>query len=94
MAIGAAHLFAKEDVLNQSNSQVNFVKKVKNPNVSNKDWKYIPAPKKDEIIGIKGLTEAKRKTPIQGGGKLRNRWKDNEGNIYDMGVSTWNVGEI
>lgn len=60
-----------------------FAKKSKNPNVTNSDWKYIPAPRKDEITGIKGLTEVKRKTPIQGGGKLRNRWKDSEGNIYE-----------
>ncbi|SUT96552.1 Colicin-E3 [Actinobacillus lignieresii] len=69
--------------LNVSPKIAGFAKKVKNPNVSNRDWKYIPAPKKDEITGIKGLTEAKRKTSIQGGGKLRNRWKDSEGNIYE-----------
>lgn len=29
------------------------------------------------------LTRAKPKTPVQGGGGLRNRWKDKEGNIYE-----------
>ncbi|WP_210726426.1 colicin E3/pyocin S6 family cytotoxin [Histophilus somni] len=79
LALGAAHLLAKEEALNQSSSQANFAKKAKNPN----DWKYIPAPRKDEITGITGLTEVKRKTSIQGGGKLRNRWKDREGYIYE-----------
>ncbi|MGV3058115.1 colicin E3/pyocin S6 family cytotoxin [[Pasteurella] aerogenes] len=83
LALGAVHLLAKEDAVNQSGSQTNFAKKVKNPNVTNSDWKYIPAPRKNEITGIKDLTEVKRKTPIQGGGKLRNRWKDSEGNIYE-----------
>ncbi|WP_249961216.1 colicin E3/pyocin S6 family cytotoxin [Histophilus somni] len=79
LALGVAHLLAKEEALNQSSSQANFAKKAKNPN----DWKYIPAPRKDEITGITGLTEVKRKTSIQGGGKLRNRWKDREGYIYE-----------
>ena len=42
---------------------------------------YIPAPK--EIEGISGLTPAKPKTSVQGGGGLRKRWKDKKGNIYE-----------
>ncbi|NOI81671.1 filamentous hemagglutinin N-terminal domain-containing protein [Vibrio tubiashii] len=42
---------------------------------------YIPAPK--NINGISGLTIAKSKTSVQGGGKLRRRWKDSKGNIYE-----------
>ncbi|PAU64874.1 colicin E3 [Pseudomonas sp. PIC25] len=30
-----------------------------------------------------GLTKAKPKTSVQGGGKLRNRWKDQAGNIFE-----------
>ncbi|WP_418254616.1 hemagglutinin repeat-containing protein [Gallibacterium anatis] len=60
-----------------------FAKKVKNPNIQNKDWKYIPAPKQEEITGFKDLAKIKYKTPVQGGGRLRERWKDKEGNIYE-----------
>lgn len=42
---------------------------------------YIPPPNK--IGGISGLNPAKRKTPLQGGGGLRKRWKDRKGNIYE-----------
>ncbi len=40
-----------------------------------------PAPK--TIAGIPGLTRARPKTPVQGVGGLRKRWKDSEGNIYE-----------
>ena len=43
--------------------------------------KYKPAPK--TIPGIPGLKLSKRKTPVQGGGGLRKRWKDDKGNIYE-----------
>ncbi|MFD9961823.1 colicin E3/pyocin S6 family cytotoxin, partial [Amycolatopsis sp. NPDC059020] len=33
--------------------------------------------------GATGATAAKRKTPVQGGGGLRKRWKDDKGNIYE-----------
>jgi len=42
---------------------------------------YFPAPKK--IEGIPDLTPAKPKTPVQGGGGLRRRWKDKKGNIFE-----------
>ncbi|OBX03111.1 colicin E3 [Gallibacterium genomosp. 3] len=51
--------------------------------MQNKDWKYIPAPKQEEITGFKDLAKIKYKTPVQGGGRLRERWKDKEGNIYE-----------
>ncbi|MBU1218214.1 hypothetical protein KKF97_00250, partial [Myxococcota bacterium] len=38
-------------------------------------------PKKMEAFP--DLTIVKRKTPVQGGGGLRKRWKDKEGNIYE-----------
>jgi hypothetical protein len=41
----------------------------------------IPAPK--EIKGFPGLRPAKPKTPVQGGGGLRKRWTDRDGNIYE-----------
>ena len=44
---------------------------------------YIREPETSELKGFPGLTEAKRKTPIQGGGGLRKRWKDKKGNIYE-----------
>jgi RHS repeat-associated protein len=41
----------------------------------------IPAPK--EIEAFPGLERVKPKTPIQGGGGLRKRWKDEKGRIYE-----------
>ncbi|EIF00529.1 colicin E3/pyocin S6 family cytotoxin [Saccharomonospora glauca] len=42
---------------------------------------FHPAPK--EIPGIPDLKRAKRKTSVQGGGSLRDRWKDKKGKIYE-----------
>ncbi len=33
--------------------------------------------------GFPGLVRARPKTPLQGGGGLRKRWEDGEGNIYE-----------
>ena len=44
---------------------------------------YIPPPKTKDLKGFPGLTKDKRKTPNQGGGGLRKRWKDEKGNIYE-----------
>ena len=44
---------------------------------------YIPAPKTKDLKGFPGLTKDRRKTPNQGGGGLRKRWKDEKGNIYE-----------
>lgn len=45
---------------------------------------YHPAPDTSEIIGISGLSEAKPKTPKQGGGGKRERWIDAKGRrIYE-----------
>ena len=41
----------------------------------------VPAPR--VIRGIPGLQPARPKTPVQGGGGLRRRWKDLDGNIYE-----------
>ncbi|GGP62244.1 hypothetical protein GCM10009347_30490 [Shewanella algicola] len=48
---------------------------------SNHVSNVIRAPK--EIPGISGLNRVKSKTPIQGGGGLRERWKDKKGKIYE-----------
>jgi hypothetical protein len=42
---------------------------------------YIPAPK--FLEGFPDAVPVKPKTPVQGGGGLRKRWKDNESNIYE-----------
>jgi RHS repeat-associated protein len=42
---------------------------------------YIPPPR--DLSGIPGAKWARPKTPVQGGGGLRRRWKDEEGNIYE-----------
>jgi len=44
---------------------------------------YIRPPETRDLKGFPGLTEVKRKTPNQGGGGLRKRWKDEKGNIYE-----------
>ena len=51
--------------------------------LENADQKYYPNPKLGDITGISGLKPAKPKTPVQGGGKLRARWKDSDGKIYE-----------
>ncbi|MDU5196511.1 MAG: colicin E3/pyocin S6 family cytotoxin [Enterobacter sichuanensis] len=49
-----------------------------------KDHSYHPAPKTEEIVGISGIQKAKKKTPKQGGGGLRERWIDAKGKrIYE-----------
>ena len=51
--------------------------------LENADQKYYPNPKLGDITGISGLKPAKPKTPVQGEGKLRARWKDSDGKIYE-----------
>jgi Cytotoxic len=41
----------------------------------------VPAPK--ELEAFPDAERAKPKTPVQGGGGLRQRWKDSDGNIYE-----------
>ncbi|WP_369790302.1 colicin E3/pyocin S6 family cytotoxin [Rouxiella sp. WC2420] len=51
--------------------------------IPDKDHDYHPAPETNEI-GISGLRQAKKKTPKQGGGGLRERWVDAKGRrIYE-----------
>lgn len=48
---------------------------------ASKALRYIPPPKT-----LKAFPDAKQvtgKTPVQGGGGVRKRWKDNEGNIFE-----------
>lgn len=48
------------------------------------DIKYIPAPKGNPPLpAFPDAIKAKKKTAIQGGGKLRERWKDRKGRIYE-----------
>ncbi|MFW9270293.1 colicin E3/pyocin S6 family cytotoxin [Pseudomonas sp. NR3] len=49
---------------------------------------YHPAPKTHEITGFSGLKKGKKKTPVQGGGGLRDRWLDAKGRtIYEWDAS-------
>jgi hypothetical protein len=60
-----------------------FVKSRKAPNrstvVPQSGYRIAPT----ETPGIPGLKVGKRKTPVQGGGGLRKRWTDVDGNIYE-----------
>ncbi|MEU6622004.1 colicin E3/pyocin S6 family cytotoxin [Streptomyces litmocidini] len=42
-----------------------------------------PAPTPKDLPAFPGAKRAKPKTPVQGGGGLRARWKDAKGNIYE-----------
>jgi len=45
---------------------------------------YHPAPKTEDIVAFPGLKTAKKMNPVQGGGGLRQRWKDAKGKkIYE-----------
>lgn len=50
---------------------------------------YHPAPK--ELKGFPGARKVTPKTPVQGGGKLRARWADEDGNIYEWDYRHGNV---
>lgn len=53
-------------------------------NKPNGDLKYIPAPRGNPPLpAFPDAIKAKKKTSIQGGGKLRERWKDKKGRIYE-----------
>jgi hypothetical protein len=43
-----------------------------------------PAPVPRELEAFPDTTRAPRKTPVQGGGGLRQRWKDSKGRIYEF----------
>lgn len=45
--------------------------------------RYYPPPKSKNLPNVPGATRAKPKTPVQGGGGLRPRWKDPKGKIYE-----------
>ena len=48
------------------------------------DIKYIPAPRGNPPLpAFPDAIKAKKKTAVQGGGKLRERWKDRKGRIYE-----------
>ena len=51
------------------------------PTVPSRRGTYQPPPQ--DIKGIPSLESVRRKTPVQGGGGLRKRWKDKDGNIYE-----------
>lgn len=53
-------------------------------NQPSKHLKYIPAPKGNPPLpAFPEAVKAKKKTSIQGGGGLRERWKDKKGRIYE-----------
>ena len=43
----------------------------------------INPPNIKSMVGINGIYKVKGKTSVQGGGKLRERWKDKKGRIYE-----------
>jgi Cytotoxic len=47
---------------------------------------YHPTPKLDQVRAVfgKDLQRVQPKTPVQGGGSLRPRWKDRKGGIYEF----------
>ncbi|NBI43654.1 hypothetical protein GVX76_09220 [[Haemophilus] felis] len=45
--------------------------------------KYHPKPELEEITGFPDLKPVRAKTPVQGGGKLRARWKDKDNKIFE-----------
>lgn len=50
----------------------------------NSDYKYHTPPKGNPALpAFPDAKKAQAKTPIKGGGKLRNRWKDSSGRIYE-----------
>ena len=73
---------ARDDSIN------NVINSVFNGEEQVSDYKeaYIPKPTPEDIQNddnLPELTKAKAKTPVQGGGGLRPRWKDDKGNIYE-----------
>ncbi|MCY9829489.1 colicin E3/pyocin S6 family cytotoxin, partial [Vibrio chagasii] len=53
-------------------------------NKPNSEIKYIPAPKGlPPLPAFPDAIKAKKKTSVQGGGKLRERWKDKKSRIYE-----------
>jgi hypothetical protein len=46
-------------------------------------FKSGPIPAPESLPAFPGTSRAKPKTSVQGGGGLRKRWKDGEGNIYE-----------
>ncbi|MBS0849961.1 colicin E3/pyocin S6 family cytotoxin, partial [Citrobacter sp. JGM124] len=50
----------------------------------NTDHKYYTPPKENPPLpAFPDAKKAQAKTPVKGGGKLRNRWKDSKGKIYE-----------
>jgi hypothetical protein len=51
------------------------------PRVGSGSGERVPPPK--DLLAFSDAERVKPKTPVQGGGGLRKRWKDSEGNIYE-----------
>lgn len=65
-------------------SPVYIVISVSGRKLPNPDHDYHSAPETEEITGFSGLSQAKKKTPRQGGSGLRERWIDAKGRtIYE-----------
>ncbi len=61
-------------------------------NKPSSDLKFVPAPKGiPPLPAFPDAVKAKKKTPIQGGGGLRERWKDKKGRIYEWDSQHGNV---
>lgn len=59
-----------------------FVEKFEKGRMDDLAQKYF-APPKETPTWIKGGYRSQEKTPVQGGGGMRRRWKDDDGNIYE-----------
>jgi len=67
---------------------VYVVLSVRRKGLAENGHQYHPAPKTHEITGFSGLKRGKKKTPMQGGGGLRDRWLDAKGRtIYEWDAS-------
>jgi RHS repeat-associated protein len=69
-----------EEFVDELAGALGFAKKKKHPNPNAGKMQYPPGT---HLPGFPGANPVPRKTPVQGGGGLRHRWKDSQGNIYE-----------
>lgn len=70
-----------DEVLSGLADMFGFAKKQKNPRPGAGQRQYPPPNKK--LPAFPDIKPSKKKTTVKGGGKLRERWKDDDGNIYE-----------
>lgn len=75
-----AELFEQNDRARRKRNQ-DWLRSVLGPNSGDIVMTFIPGPK--ILRAFPGAKRAKSKTPVQGGGGLRKRWKDKDGTIYE-----------